>query len=184
MAESELKGIDGEEVPPTAKVTVTRSFEIKNSYGQWEVILNNPNAKRLTFLMVGDRQRGFIPSAKMFNEAAEKIDAALTSNSKGPILITHPFISVMQVDLPEGPVLVTTPKPKDAAVPETILEKPEHLRTIRDMAEQKAAIKGTNSLWVRAYQDVATAADHLEAMIRRTMVQELADKEVAKIKDK
>lgn len=46
----------------------------------------------------------------------------------------------------------------------------QELLTIEGKAEELAGTKGTNSYWVRAYLDLAYAADRLHAMIRRTIV--------------
>ena len=86
-------------------------IELQSRYGKFEIILNNPNAKRLTFFMLGDRHKGFIPPAKMFSEFRKTLDEALAS-PEDRVVLSHPFVSVLQVDLPEGPVIVTSPAPK------------------------------------------------------------------------
>ena len=48
----------------------------------------------------------------------------------------------------------------------------EELWKLRERAENKANISGTNSTWVRAYLALADAADHLDAMIARSSVME------------
>jgi hypothetical protein len=85
--------------------------ELQSQYGRFEIVLDNPHAKRLTILMLGDRHKGFIPPPKMFTEFQEKLDAALAEPGDR-VVLSHPFVSALQVDLPEGPVVVTSPAPK------------------------------------------------------------------------
>ncbi len=47
----------------------------------------------------------------------------------------------------------------------------EELQTIRDKAAKEAEVPGLNSDWRRAYDFLANAADHLDAMIARTVAQ-------------
>jgi hypothetical protein len=42
------------------------------------------------------------------------------------------------------------------------------LQEVRDEAYRMSKIGGLNGLWRRAYEDLASAANHLEAMQRRT----------------
>ena len=46
----------------------------------------------------------------------------------------------------------------------------EELRTLRDKAVEESQPGKINLLWTRAYQQLADAADRLEAMMARTTV--------------
>ena len=142
-----------------------REIELKSQYGQWQVVLDNPNANRLTIFMLGDRHRGWMPPPRMLDEFIEALDKALKGDRI--LVINHPFVSTLQLDLPEGPVLVTTPKPK-TKVPANILEEREFLWGIRDAANKKAEVFKLNPDWKRTYESIATAIDHLDAMLART----------------
>jgi len=88
--------------------TEIREIELKSQYGKWHVVLDNPNAKRLTIFMLGDRHKGFIPPQKWIEEFNLLLRNAMEGKDN-VIVATHPFISCLQVDLPEGPVAITTP---------------------------------------------------------------------------
>ena len=91
-----------------------RIVELQSQYGKFEVILNNPHAKRLTIIMLGDRHKGFIPPPRMFDEFREKLEAAMAEPGDR-VVLSHPFVSALQIDLPEGPVVVTSPASKELA---------------------------------------------------------------------
>jgi hypothetical protein len=91
--------------PPPVKV-----IELQAQHGKFELVLDNPNAKRLTIFMLGDRKRAFIPPSKWFQDFRQMLTEALTS-PENRVMVTHPMVSVLQVDLPAGPVVVTSPFP-------------------------------------------------------------------------
>ena len=62
--------------------------------------LKIPKGKRVTFFLLGSVERGFIPPRKMLMEFSDNLKKALNSLDH-PIIITHPFLTVMQVDLPK-----------------------------------------------------------------------------------
>jgi hypothetical protein len=58
----------------------------------------------------------------------------------------------------------------------TIFER-EELIKIKERALVLSGVKGVNPSWRRAFYNLATAADHLDAMIARSTVEENVDRQ-------
>ena len=71
----------------------------------------------ITFFMLGDRAKGFIPSKQMFDEFRKQLAEVMDPGHKDPrILITHNFVSVMQVTIPQGAVAVGSSSKDDISL--------------------------------------------------------------------
>jgi hypothetical protein len=87
-------------------------IELQAQNGRFELVLDNPHAKRLTMFQLGDRKMGFMPPPKMTKDFRALLEQAMASEHLSVVMtVSHPFVSVLQVDLPEGPVVVTSPAP-------------------------------------------------------------------------
>lgn len=71
-----------------------------------EQTVDNPEDTLLTVFMLGDRKKGYIVSDQMRQDFAQSLQEAL--NSPNPkFVITHPFVSVIQIMMPKGQILIT-----------------------------------------------------------------------------
>jgi hypothetical protein len=68
-------------------------------------LLESNEARRMTFFLLGDREKGFVPNAEMFKKFQQQLHAALQSEDH-PIIVSHPFVRVLQVDIPKGACVV------------------------------------------------------------------------------
>jgi len=143
--------------------TEIREIELKSQYGKWQVVLDNPNAKRLTIFMLGDRQNGWIPPLKLVHEFKEMLAEAMESDGNRVVVSAHPFISVLQVDLPEGPVAIATPYPKGK---ESDLTKMSWRFAIQRMGEsrQMAVSHPRYPKLAEAYKEMLDMADKLDGL--------------------
>jgi hypothetical protein len=69
-------------------------------------VLEVPEAKRLTFLLLGSAEKGWMPAAKMVAQFMETVKAGL-ERPDGIIVSGMPFVSVLQIDIPKGQLVIT-----------------------------------------------------------------------------
>jgi hypothetical protein len=108
--------------PATPVPTPVKVIELQAQHGKFELVLDNPNAKRLTIFMLGDRKRGFLPPQRWVDDFRQTLAKALESK-EDRVIVTHPLISVLQVDLPEGPLVVSSISPELDKVRAAALEE-------------------------------------------------------------
>jgi len=95
-----------EEVSASGRV-VKKVIEIENAGPVVEMVIDNENDSHLTLIKLGDKNKGWIPSAAMFKQFRTMLERAIESpDAKSKIVFTHAFVDIVKLELPKGKVMV------------------------------------------------------------------------------
>ena len=68
-------------------------------------------AKKLVIFKLGSVERGFIPPRRWYQDFSKLIEKAIQDDAVTSFIVSHPFVTVVTVDVPEGARVVTPDEP-------------------------------------------------------------------------
>lgn len=90
--------------------TPKKVVEIENLGPVAKLVIDNEDDTTLTIIKLGDKNKGWIPSAKMFREWRMALNEAIAApEAKTRIVFSHAFVEIKQVPIPKGKVIVVGP---------------------------------------------------------------------------